>query len=75
MDWHNKKHYHSGLNFVTSTSIHSGQAEKIVLKRKKVYIAAKLLHPLRFERVIRNFDLSENVSLNPGKEKLMENIS
>lgn len=74
VDWYNNKHYHSGLNFVTPSSRHSGQAEKILLNRKKVYIAAKLLHPLRFNRGIRKFGLPESVSLNPEKEYLEENI-
>lgn len=28
VDWYNNKHYHSGLNFLTPNSSHSGQAEK-----------------------------------------------
>jgi transposase InsO family protein len=72
VDWYNNKHYHSGLNFVTPCSIHSGQAEKIMANRKKVYQAAKLLHPLRFKRGIKNFDLPESVSLNPEKKSVVE---
>jgi len=74
VDWYNNKHYHSGLNFVTPSSRHSGQAQKIMANRKKVYIAAKMLHPLRFKRGIKNFDLPECVSLNPQKESEMVNI-
>lgn len=72
VDWYNNKHYHSGLNFVTPSSVHCGQAEKIMARRKKVYIAAKALHPLRFKRGIKNFDLPKCVSLNPEKECIME---
>ena len=71
VDWYNNKHYHSGLNFVTPNSRHCGQAEKILANRKKVYMTAKMLHPLRFKRGIRNFDLPEYVSLNPIKENEM----
>ena len=74
VDWYNNKHYHSGLNFVTPSSRHSGQAEKIMTNRKKVYMAAKMLHPLRFKKGIRKFDLPERVSLNPEKEVVKENI-
>lgn len=72
VDWYNNKHYHSGLNFVTPCSIHSGQAEKIMANRKKVYQASKLLHPLRFKSGIKNFDLPESVSLNPEKKSVVE---
>lgn len=73
VDWYNNKHYHSGLNFVTPSSRHSGQAIKIMENRKKVYMAAKLLHPLRFKRGIKKFDLPGMVYLNPQKEGLQEN--
>jgi putative transposase len=71
VDWYNNKHYHSGLNFVTPSSRHCGQSEKIMANRKKVYMTAKMLHPLRFKRGIKNFDLPECVSLNPLKEDEM----
>ena len=74
VDWYNNKHYHSGLNFVTPSSRHCGQAKEIMANRKKVYMAAKMLHPLRFKRGIKNFDLPEYVSLNPQKEEEMEKI-
>lgn len=74
VDWYNNKHYHSGLNFVTPSSRHSGQARKIMENRKKVYMSAKLLHPLRFKRGIKKFELPESVYLNPQKEDLKEDI-
>lgn len=51
--------------------MHCGQAEKIMSRRKKLYMAAKALHPLRFKRGIKNFDLPEWVSLNPEKEDII----
>ena len=42
-----------------------------MLKRKKVYMAAKMLHPLRFKRGIKNFDLKEYVSLNSQKDEVV----
>lgn len=74
VDWYNNKHYHSGLNFLTPNSRHCGQAERIMEKRKKVYMAAKLLHPLRFKRGIKKFDVPKHVSLNPQKEEVVEEI-
>lgn len=72
VDWYNNKHYHSGLNFVTPSTRHNGQAEKIMTNRRKVYMAAKMLHPLRFKKGIRKFDLPEYVSLNPDNENKSE---
>jgi putative transposase len=69
VDWYNNRHYHSGLNFVTPSSRHKGLAPKIMKKRLKVYKAAKELHPQRFNRGIRNWDLPETVSLNPRKSE------
>lgn len=62
------------MNFLTPNSRHCGQDEKIMEKRKKVYMAAKLLHPLRFKRGIKKFDLPKHVSLNPQKEDVEEDI-
>lgn len=69
VDWYNNKHYHSGLNFMTPISIHNGVATGIVEQRKKVYKAAQELNPNRFNRGIRNWDLPDEVALNPTNEK------
>lgn len=68
VDWYNNKHYHSGLNFMTPSARHNGEAEEIMEKRKKVYKTAKELHPQRFNRGIRNWDLPKVVALNPTDE-------
>ena len=68
MDWYNNKHYHSGLNFITQTSRHTGKAEEIMEHRKKVYKSAKALHPQRFNRGLRNWKLPKVVALNPISE-------
>ncbi len=68
VDWYNNIHYHSGLNFVTPNSMHTGEVEKIMKKRKKVYNAAKLLHPNRWRKSIRNWVPIREVALNPSKE-------
>ena len=68
VNWYNNVHYHSGLNFVTPMSRHNGKAEEIMEHRKKVYKAAMALHPLRFNRGIRNWELPKVVALNPTSE-------
>ncbi|WP_155119541.1 integrase core domain-containing protein [Clostridium sporogenes] len=45
VNWYNNKHYHSGLDFLTSNSRHNGQDNKIIEKRKKVYESARKLNP------------------------------
>ena len=68
VDWYNNKHYHSGLNFIKPSSRHNGEAEKIMENRKLVYNTAKQLHPQRFNRGIRKWNLPETVALNPTDE-------
>jgi putative transposase len=65
VDWYNNKHYHSGLNFVTPSSRHDGKAEEIMDNRRRVYNSAKDLHPQRFNRGIRKWNLPHATALNP----------
>lgn len=69
VNWYNNIHYHSGIKFTTPASRHNGEDKKIIEKRKKVYIAAKGLHPERWSKNIRNWDLPEMVALNPIHEE------
>lgn len=69
VDWYNNIHYHSGINFTTPNSRHTGAAKEIMENRKKVYLAAKELHPERWVKEIKNFDLPEFVALNPVDEE------
>ncbi len=68
VEWYNNEHYHSGLNFVTPNTRHTGSAEKIMKKREKVYNAARKAHPERWTRGTRNWELPETVALNPADE-------
>lgn len=68
-DWYNNTHYHSGINYLTPTSLHNGTANKIMKKRKAVYAAAKLLNPTRFNRGIRKWEAPLFAELNPTSEK------
>ena len=72
VDWYNTTHRHSGLKFLTPNQRHQGQSEKIFAKRKQVYEAAKAKHPSRWSREIRDWDLKEQVWLNPEKTVVNE---
>ncbi|KNY28188.1 IS3 family transposase [Pseudobacteroides cellulosolvens] len=69
VEWYNNIHYHSGMNFTTPNSRHTGVAGEIMENRKKVYTAAKALHPERWSKGIRNFYLPEFAALNPIDEE------
>jgi len=49
-DWYNNQHYHTGLNLLTPTSVHYGQAQAICQQRQTVMNAAYAAHPERFSR-------------------------
>lgn len=68
VNWYNNEHYHSALKFMTPSSRHNGETDKIMANRKKVYEAARALNPLRFKKGIRNWNPDETVSLNPTNE-------
>jgi putative transposase len=47
---------------------HSGQTTEVIQQRKAVYEAAKAANPKRWSGRTRNWDLPEEVWLNPEKE-------
>ena len=47
-DWYNNDHYHSGLNLLTPTSVHYGEAAAIQQQRQAVMTAAFIANPVRF---------------------------
>jgi len=64
-NWYNNEHLHSGIKFVTPASRHEGLDKKILLKRRKVYLAAKKQYPERWgNKKIKNFDFIKEVPLN-----------
>ncbi len=67
--WYNHEHRHSALKFVTPNERHTGQDKAVMVSRKEVYEIAKAKHPKRWSRDTRNWDLPEEVWLNPPKEK------
>jgi len=47
-DWYNNAHYHSGIALLTPSSVHYGQAEKILASRQAVIDSAYAEHPERY---------------------------
>ena len=68
VNWYNYKHKHSGIQFLTPHQRHSGVGKEILNKRKEVYESAKLKHPERWARNIRDWNLDEVVCLNPEND-------
>ena len=74
-DWYNKEHLHSAIKFITPEQRHAGKDEEILELRKVVYQQAKLDNPNRWSGEIRNWEIIQEVYLNPeatetgGEEK------
>jgi putative transposase len=51
--WHNDRHRHSGIRFVTPFQRHSGEAVAISRHRARVYGQARQRHPRRRSRLTR----------------------
>lgn len=69
VDWYNRSHLHSGINFITPYQRHYGLDKEIMNKRIATYEEARNRHPERWSRNIRNWTLPEYVALNPVKEQ------
>lgn len=66
--WYNNEHKHSGLKFLSPVQRHRGEAEALMNHRRKVYAEAKQQHPERWgKRTTRNWDLTDEVWLNPDR--------
>lgn len=65
--WYNLVHKHSGLKFVTPAQRHAGQAAGILRQREQVYADAKSRHPGRWSGQTRNWELKDEVWLNPER--------
>jgi putative transposase len=46
--WYNHEHRHSALAYLTPAQVHTGQAESVLEKRRRVLEAARTRHPERF---------------------------
>lgn len=65
--WYNHEHKHSGLKFVTPAQRHSGVATAVLAQRDAVYAQAKAGNPHRWSRSTRNWELKDEVWLNPER--------
>lgn len=68
VNWYNTEHKHSGIKFLSPIQRHTGQDQEVLEARKAVYKEAKTRHPERWSRSVRNWNLSNEVWLNPVKE-------
>jgi transposase InsO family protein len=66
--WYNTEQLHSGINFVTPESKHTGADVKILFQREKVYADAKTKNPTRWSGKTRNWKPIQEVKLNWLKE-------
>ncbi len=70
--WYNTQHYHSGIAWLTPSSVHYGDAEAILEKRHQVMMNAYEINPARFNyRAPKLQQLSEAVYINPP-EKILD---
>jgi transposase InsO family protein len=65
--WYNHQHKHSGLKFVTPAQRHDGLAGAILRRREQVYEMAKQRCPERWSGRTRNWQLKDEVWLNPER--------
>ena len=69
VNWYRYEHHHSGIKFLTPAQRHNGEGAIIMEKRQRVYEAAKVAHPERWNgRDTRDWSLPVEVYLNPEKK-------
>ena len=69
VQWYNHQHKHSGLKFVTPAQRHDGRDTAILRHREQVYETAKKRHPERWSGATRDWELKDEVWLNPEKNQ------
>ncbi len=72
--WYNTEQLHSGINFVTPESKHTGEDVKILSQREEVYAKAKTKNPERWSGATRNWKPIQEVKLNWLKEDQIKHI-
>ena len=65
--WYNFEHKHSALKFITPNERHTGKSKEISSKRHNVSLLAREKNPLRWSGQTRNWNLDNEVILNPNK--------
>ena len=67
-EWYNNKHRHSGIKFVTPYERHHGLDKEILMKRARLYEAAKSRNPKRWSGSSRCWEPAKEVYINPVHE-------
>jgi putative transposase len=66
--WYNNEHKHTGINLLSPTDVHHGEAESIIASRQTVLNTAYALHPERFVRKMpEHKSMQQAVWINPPK--------
>jgi putative transposase len=68
--WYNVRHHHSGIKFMTPEQRHKGDDKKVTVQRTAIYEAAKNKHPERWSGKTRNWEIPQEVHLNPETNSL-----
>jgi len=72
VQWYNDEHHHSAIRYVTPNQRHRGEEGHLLEQRKAVYERARQQNPQRWSGKTRNWNLVEEVWLNPPKEHQAE---
>jgi putative transposase len=66
--WYNNEHKHTGINLLSPTDVHHGEAESIIASRQIVLNTAYASHPERFVRKMpEHKPMQQAVWINPPK--------
>lgn len=71
VQWYNYEHHHSALKFVTPHQRHTRKDVVIRRNRHTVYQVARSQNPQRWSGTTRNWELDNEVVLNPDQEEKM----
>jgi putative transposase len=74
VQYYNSEHRHSSLKFVTPVQRHTGEDIEILKRRKEICEKAKAQTPERWRGNTRNWDLEDEVWLNPVTKRKESNV-
>ncbi len=69
VQWYNKEHHHSAIQYITPDQRHKGEDQLILSNREEIYKAAKERDPQRWSGDTRDWRMVTKVWLNPPKSK------
>jgi putative transposase len=71
--WYNNEHKHSGINRLTPTMVHYGEAQKVLAHRNRILKKAFERNPARFKYKLPDVgQLPSEVWINPPKVSAIE---